>query len=389
MLKFLVIVAFLIGSSFFLTDAFALEVEIQKESDRIIDSMGWLRPDKISYQEQIQIVIDHANKQNRITVGMLSVDPNDIRFPDELENIVNEPRIISLIVTNQFACAPTKMDRACVIVDIERDGLGKNITEIREKTRLVTDEFVADGVLFAATEFVSVTLHPRMNESGEQEFVSRALYTINKQQTHDLFLALSTLLLSGEIRNSGGFYNNAEELAKHPFAAFSIALTPQENKTLRTLQITLACSDTKMELADCPKNTSEQIELGNISPLDFFSVENLERSKIFEDEFLPLNSIIQVIIFSNDDLQVKDVNSPIIERLQDLSDVQESGWFFTKSDGKIDGRFLFAGEPSISKNDVSFSIGPNSGNAIEVNDGGGCLIATTAFGSELTSQVQL
>ena len=68
MLKFLVIVAFLIGSSFFLTDAFALEVEIQKESERIIESMGWLAPEKVSLQEQIQVVIDHENSKNKVNL---------------------------------------------------------------------------------------------------------------------------------------------------------------------------------------------------------------------------------------------------------------------------------------------------------------------------------
>ena len=78
------------------------------------------------------------------------------------------------------------------------------------------------------------------------------------------------------------------------------------------------------------------------SPLDFIQVENINRSKIFADEFLPLNSVIQVLIFSEQDLQVKSVNSNVIETLQNLGDVQESGWFFTSKSGKkIDGRYIF------------------------------------------------
>ena len=124
MLKFLIFLGILIVSPFFLMDASSLEIEIQKESDRIIDSMGWLRPDKIAYQEQIQIIIDDINKKNRISVSMLSTDPNDIRFPDYIENIANEPRIISFMLTNQFACIPTQIDRACIVVDVKREGLG-------------------------------------------------------------------------------------------------------------------------------------------------------------------------------------------------------------------------------------------------------------------------
>ena len=110
------------------------------------------------------------------------------------------------------------------------------------------------------------------------------------------------------------------------------------------------------------------------------------------DEFLPLNSIIQVLIFSEEDLQVKSVNSGIIEKLEHLGDVQENGWFFTsKSGNKIDGRYVFATESSASKNDLIFSIGDNTADIIKVKnteDGGGCLIATAAFGSELSPQVQ-
>ena len=135
MLKFLVIVAFLIGSSFFLTEVQSLEVEFQKESERIIDSMGWLEPEKISYQEQIQIIIDRDGDKNKIAISMLSKDPNDMKFPKYMEKIMDEPRIISFLITNEFACAPNQIDRACVVIDVEREGLGDSIADIRKNTR--------------------------------------------------------------------------------------------------------------------------------------------------------------------------------------------------------------------------------------------------------------
>ena len=81
-----------------------------------------------------------------------------------------------------------------------------------------------------------------------------------------------------------------------------------------------------------------------------------------------------------------------IEKLEHLGNVQDNGWFFTSKSGKkIDGRYIFATESSASKNDLTFSIGDNTGNNIEIKnteDGGGCLIATAAFGSEMAPQVQ-
>ena len=64
MSKFLVILLLLAVSSLFAVEAFAFEVEIQKESDRIIESKGWLTPSIHSYQEQLQIIIDMINSKN-------------------------------------------------------------------------------------------------------------------------------------------------------------------------------------------------------------------------------------------------------------------------------------------------------------------------------------
>ena len=393
MLNFLIFLVLLSGSSLFVTEAFSLEIEIQKESDRVIESMGWLTPEQHSLQEQIQIIIDEAKQRNRISIGILSASPNDLRFPDELESLNSNPKIISLTVTNQFACAPNEIKKGCVIVEIEREGLGDNLDEIRKNTREIADKIIADGVIIFTPEFHSITLEERTSFDGsERMIVSRAIYTIHKQPTDSLFTALSTIIVNSEIRTSGGFYNNMEKLAEHHFSEFTITMVPLEKEILRSLHISLTCSNKIPELPNCQENIGEQITRGDISPLDFIQVENISRSKIFAEQFLPLNSIIQVLIFSEQDLQVKSVNSNVIEKLQQLADIQESGWFFTSKSGqKIDGRYLFGIASSVSKNDLSFSIGPNSGEDIEIKkvvEGGGCLIATAAFGSELAPQVQ-
>ena len=238
--------------------------------------------------------------------------------------------------------------------------------------------------------------------------VAKVVYTIHKQPTSQLFTALSTMLLSNDIRTSGGFYDIAEKLSENYFSEFEVVVMPLENDMLRELHISLLCSNEIRELVNCERLYSalipgvqegtidEQIARGHVSPLDFIQVENISRSKIFSDEFLPLNSVIQVMIFSEEDLQVKSVNSNVIENLRTLGDIQENGWFFISESGKkIDARYIFGQESSVSKNDLAFSIGSYSENDIGIKeveyvggDGGGCLIATAAFGSELSPQVQ-
>ena len=392
MFKFFIALLLISGSSVFVIEAFALEVEIQKESDRIIESRGWITPEMHSYQEQLQLIIDEVNSKTRVSIGMLSTHPNDIRFPDYIEDISSDPRVISFTITNQFACSPNHIDRGCVIVDVAREGLGDDINEIKKNSREIAGKYVDRGVIIFGVEFDSVALEQRTDHNGNPITIAQVLYTTNKQKTNDLFTALSTLLISSDIREAGGFYDNAKELSKHNFSDFTVTLIPLEDKVLRSLSISLNCGEGAV-LPPCPENFDAMLKSGKINPLEIIGIENINRSKIFEDKFLPLNSIVQVLIFSDHDMQVKDVNSTVIEKLQHLGNVQENGWFFSSNAGKkIDGRYIFAAESSASKNALTFSIGDNTGDDTVIKnseDGGGCLIATAAFGSELSPQVQL
>ena len=419
MFKFLIALILLAGSSLFVTEVFALEIELQKESDRIIEAKGWLEPGQHSLKEFLQIIIDQRESKNRISVGMISNSESHIKLPYNIEAISSNPKISSMKITNEFACAPTQIDKACVVIEVEKDGLGDNLTEIKNNAREIADKIWYGqkgeylGAIIFTPEFYSLTFQPKGGLSvdeakrlGEKEIVVEIIYTIHSQPTSQLFTALSVMLLSDDLRTSGGFYNIAEKLSGNYFSEFSVILTPLENYMLRELHISLLCSNEARELVNCERlynelipgvqegTIDEQIARGYVSPLDFIQVENISRSKIFSDEFLPLNSIIQVLIYSDEDLQVKSVNSNVIENLRGLADVQESGWFFASESGqKIDGRYIFGQESSVNKNDLAFSIGSYSENDIEIKkveggDGGGCLIATAAFGSELSPQVQ-
>ena len=392
MSKFLIILLLLVGSSLFALEVFALEVEIQKESDRIIESKGWLTPETHSYQEQFQIIIDQANSKSRLSIGMLSTHPNDIIFPDYIEAISSNPRILSFTLTNQFACSPNHTERGCVMIELAREGLGDNLEEIKKNSREIADKIVDDGAIIFSAEFDSVTLQPKISFDGKKMIISQVLYTTNKQTTDALFSALSTMLISSNIREAGGFYDNADKLSKHYFSDFTVSFVPLEKNALRSLHISLTCSSEDPVLPRCPANFDKLFTSGEVNPLELLQVENINRSEIFADEFLPLSSIIQVLIFSDENLQVNSVNSGIIEKLEHLGDLQDNGWFFTSKSGKkIDGRYIFAAEPSASKNDLIFSIGDNIGDGIEIKnteEGGGCLIATAAFGSEMAPQVQ-
>ena len=408
MFKFLMFLALLSCSSFFVTDAFSLEIELLKESDRLVDTRGWIDLEQNPFQEQIQIIIDKTQSKNKISVMLLSTDENDIRLPVEIQSEIFDPSIISIIFTNQFNCAKGSPDYACIIVAIEREGLGDNIVIIKENAQKIADQVLDKGILGFDPEFHSVfiksSLSYEIDEPGDpispddvkigEKGIAKVTYTIKKHETYKLLNAFLFQIISEDIINAGGFFTAAEELAKNNFSDFTLTYIPSEQETLRVLSISLLCSN---DLGDIQtpyclsENIDEQLGNGDISPLEFLQLENISRSEIFSKEFLPLNSVIQVIIYSGPDLQVNAVNSHIIKKLDNLGDVQKAGWFFTSKSGQmIDGRYIFGTESSVSKDSLSFSIGSYTGDDTEIkeNEGGGCLIATSAFGTELSPQVQ-
>jgi len=165
-----------------------------------------------------------------------------------------------MIITNEFACAPTKIDKACVIIEIEREGLGDNLAEMKKAAREIADKIVADGVIVFTPEFYSTTFQAKSGLSvdeakrlGEKGSVAKVVYTIHKQPTNELFTALSNMLLSNDIRTSGGFYNIAENLSENYFSEFTVTIIPLENEMLRELHISLICSNEIRELINCER----------------------------------------------------------------------------------------------------------------------------------------
>ena len=117
----------------------------------------------------------------------------------------------------------------------------------------------------------------------------------------------------------------------------------------------------------------EKIE-SEINVLDLIQVDNIRRSDIFSDGFFPLNSVIQVLIMGDENLQVKRVNPDIKEKIETIDDLIEDGWYFVSKSGyEIDGRYLFGQKSFVTKDDLILSIGPYSGTdeMIQVGGAGG------------------
>jgi hypothetical protein len=90
-----------------------------------------------------------------------------------------------------------------------------------------------------------------------------------------------------------------------------------------------------------------------IKPLDYLGVNELERSKYFADHFVPLNSVVQVIIMPDNPSKIDTVNTNIITKLDSVEDLIDKGWFFTSTSyDTIDARFLFGASNSVNADEL-------------------------------------
>ncbi|HSD04834.1 MAG TPA: hypothetical protein VLB45_03670, partial [Nitrosopumilaceae archaeon] len=204
-----------------------------------------------------------------------------------------------------------------------------------------------------------------------------AVYTITKQDTSYLFEGLSTILIPSQIRNSGGFLDVAKKISEEPSSSMTFSIIPQGSSSLYQLQVSI----------DKPLEPN----LATISPLEFFETEKLQRSNYFSSGFFPLNSIVQVVVLSNQTMKVAGHASelvPILEKDGEKypSDFTRNGWLFDPDSGdQIVGKYLFGKTTEVSKNDLIFNVGgltqstPTNDDSIYVLIGVGIAAAIAIF----------
>ena len=182
-----------------------------------------------------------------------------------------------------------------------------------------------------------------------------AVFTMPMEDTESMYGKLSSMLISSSIREEGGFYDVAKTLSSNENAKVSFSIIPTESKSLMQLRIS---TNTPIE---------NQIESGTeINPLSFFKIDELKRSNYFSTGNYPLNSIVQVIILSNEETNVSGVKGNIIPT-QNIDGIEmpieftKEGWIFDPQKGEqIQGKFIFGERTTISENELEFSLGGDS-----------------------------
>lgn len=313
-----------------------------------------------TFHETAQLIVDQRfQNQTSTSITIISTSTQEMQVPVELDQKIHSMKnVTAVIVTNEDKCIPGVIDQACILVNISREGFSGGITKAQSIGKEVGDTLIDDinNAFSTDAKFHSVFIHfeDKINRELETSGIISgkgtisAVYTMSKSDTSYLFEKLAAILLPIQIRESGGFLNVAKKMSEDPVSSVTFSIIPKNNISFFHLQVS----------RDYPINN----EITSIDPLEMFGVDKLERSNYFNAGFFPLNSLVQVVVLSNDAIKVTSHGSELVPALEKdgektPTDLTKNGWLFDPQSGnKIIGKYLFGKTTEVTKNDLKFTI---------------------------------
>ena len=323
-----------------------------------------------TFQESAQVIIDNKISQEITTsITLLSSNIQEIKIPIELEQKIRDnKRIQAIVVTNENNCVLGVTDKSCILINIERNPEDLGINAIQDSSRAIGDEFIEEinQVFDTNAKFFQVFIHTSaesnkaLNTSGiiSGTGTISAVYTMPMEDTMSMYGKISSMLLSKQIRESGGFYDAAQILATKENSKMSFSIIPSETKTLLQLRVSNDNAITSsMQISETP---------AKINPLGFFKINELNRSNYFSTGNYPLNSIFQIVILANEEIRVSDIKgntipTQTIDGVEIPTEITKNGWIFDPKEGtQIQGKYIFGENTSIDENELKFSLKGNN-----------------------------
>ena len=319
-----------------------------------------------TFQESAQVIIDKKISNTSIaSITLHSSNLQEIKIPTELEQKIREnERVQAVVITNQNNCVLGVRDyESCIIINIERNPDDPGINAIQDSTRKIADSYIheVNQIFDTDAKFFQTYIHT--NDETNQELDTSgiisghrtisAIYTMPMQDTDYMYGKLSSILLSKSIREGGGFYNIAKTLSEDQNSKMSFSIIPTESKSILQLRISV----------ENPIESEMEGTITKINPLEFFNIENLNRSDYFSTGNYPLNSIFQIVILGNYETNVSDVRGNIIptqmiDGIEIPIEITKKGWIFDPQKGEqIQGKYIFGESTSINENELKFSLG--------------------------------
>ena len=318
------------------------------------------QPRLATFHETAQVVIDQKfQNQTSSSITVLSTSNQEIRVPIELdEKIRSMKNVTAVVITNEEKCILGVIDKACVLINISKDGFAGGITEAQKKGKEIGNALINDinKAFNIDAEFHSVFIHvddklnKELNTTGiiSGRGTVSTVYTFSKSDSSFLYEGLSAALIPKEIRDSGGFLDVAKKIADEPTSSVTFSIIPKTGSSLYELQVSR------------DQNITDKIT--TINTLQFFGVEKLERSKYFSSGFFPINSLVQVVVLSKEPMKIINHGSQIIPTIEKdgetyPSDLTKNGWLFDPDHGEqIVGKYLFGETMDVTDRDLEFTI---------------------------------
>ena len=315
-----------------------------------------------TFQETAQIIVDKRISQNvTASITLQSTSVQEIKIPVELEQRIRENGNISaVIITNQSECILGVYEESCIIINVKRNQADKNFLTIQNSTLKISEQFIDEinEIFDTKAELHSTFIQPsdEMNLALETSGVISgkgtvsAVYTMPMEDTDSMYEKISSILIPKTIRDSGGFYDVARNLSTDENAKMTFSIIPSENKSLLQLRISTSYSGIASNI-------------DKIKPLEYLKTDELHRSDYFSTGFYPLNSIIQVVVLSVENVNVSDVKgnisqTQIIDGEKIPTDITKQGWIFDPEEGqRIQGKYIFGEKTSVTNKELAFSIG--------------------------------
>ena len=319
-----------------------------------------------TFQETAQLIIDNKLTQETTTsITLLSSNTQEIKIPVEFEQkIKDNKRIKAIVVTNENNCVLGVIDQSCILINIDRNPEDKGINAIQDSSKKIGESLIGEinQIFDTNAEFFQVFIHTSAKSNEELDtsgIISgtgaiSAVYTMPMEDTHSMYEKMSSMLISKQIRDSGGFYNIARNLSTEENAKMSFSIIPTESKTLSQLRVSV--SNPTEEIIEKSKTDIK------INPFEFFKIKDLNRSEYFSIGNYPLNSIFQIVILSNEDKIISNVKgntipTQTIDGIEIPMEITKNGWIFDPKNGtQIQGKYIFGEKTTINENELKFSL---------------------------------
>ena len=366
MLKSVFLLGIIVSSVIFTPFAFGQESE---DSVPLLQKSTWLESMSVIYDQKF-------SKSIMVSMAFETINNNEIQFSDAfIEKVMSYEEIRYVLFTNMEECVMgIPLDEICVMIGFNRDMLKGDlgINAIHENGKRISDELITDinNAFGVDAEFHSIYLHmdDESSQVGSDISTSRtasATFTLPREESNIVFTKLSEQLINPQLRESGGFFDIAKEMAKNPSTIITTGMITQSDDIPMLLFKVMQMERGELGLVEIEDGvTSLEYEysmlgfdISTINPLLHFGIDNLERSKYFADHFVPLNSVVQVVVIPEQPSKVSTVNTNIITKLDSAEDLLEKGWFFAStSNDAIDARFLFGQSDSVTADELVMEI---------------------------------